>query len=126
MKRVNSSILNRKCPKMMSPLNCNETLSPCKDGDDESEELEPGESHCECSDRSDRQVQCLKSRFRPESAGGVEPGKRRHSIPWTVLFPGSVGREPDPAQVPRVQRFSSGSKLQVEENLAARRETAFS
>ena len=87
-------------------------------------ELERGRNHCEGSDLSDRQVQCLKSRFRPDSAGGVEQGKRGYSI--RDGFPGSVGREPNSAQVPRVQRFSSGSKLQVGENLAPRCETAFS
>jgi hypothetical protein len=33
-----------KCSKIMSPLNGNETLSPCKDGDDESERVPTGES----------------------------------------------------------------------------------
>jgi hypothetical protein len=90
-------------------------------------ELERGESPCEGSDLSDRPVQCLKSRFRPGSAGGVEHGKRGHShTPGRLLFPGSAGRVPDPAQAPRVQQFSSGGKLQVGENLAARCGTAFS
>jgi hypothetical protein len=33
-----------RCSKIMSPLNCNETLSPCEDGDDESERVSTGES----------------------------------------------------------------------------------
>jgi hypothetical protein len=33
-----------RCSKIMSPLNCNETLSPCKDGDHESERVPTGES----------------------------------------------------------------------------------
>ncbi len=33
-----------RCSKIMSPRNCNETLSPCKDGDDESERVPTGES----------------------------------------------------------------------------------
>src|SRR5271157_4661376 len=32
------------CSKIMSPHNCNETLSPCKDGDHESERVPTGES----------------------------------------------------------------------------------
>jgi hypothetical protein len=31
-------------PRLMSPFNCNETLSPCKDGDHESERVPTGES----------------------------------------------------------------------------------
>jgi hypothetical protein len=33
-----------KCSKIMSPLNCNENLSSCKDGDDESERVPTSES----------------------------------------------------------------------------------
>src|SRR5665811_2500760 len=33
-----------RCSKIMSPLNCNETLSPWKDGDHESERVPTGES----------------------------------------------------------------------------------
>jgi hypothetical protein len=33
-----------RCSKIMSPLNCNETLSPCEDGDNESERVSTGES----------------------------------------------------------------------------------
>src|SRR5208282_4425856 len=33
-----------RCSKIMSPHNCNETLSPSKDGDDESERVPTGES----------------------------------------------------------------------------------
>jgi len=33
-----------RCSKIMSPLNCNETLSPCEDGDNESEGVSTGES----------------------------------------------------------------------------------
>jgi hypothetical protein len=38
------SITVCRCSKIMSPLNCNETLSPCEDGDDESERVSTGES----------------------------------------------------------------------------------
>src|SRR5450755_1984824 len=33
-----------RCSKIMSPPNCNETLSPYEDGDDESERVPTGES----------------------------------------------------------------------------------
>ena len=33
-----------RCSKIMSPHNCNETLSPFQDGDDESERVPTGES----------------------------------------------------------------------------------
>jgi hypothetical protein len=33
-----------RCSKIMSPPNCNETLSPCEDGDNESEGVSTGES----------------------------------------------------------------------------------
>ena len=33
-----------RCSKIMSPLNCNQTLSPWKDGDHESERVPTGES----------------------------------------------------------------------------------
>ena len=33
-----------RCSKIMSPHNCNETLSPCKDGGDDSERVSTGES----------------------------------------------------------------------------------
>src|ERR1019366_7237078 len=48
-----------RCSKIMSPHNCNETLSPCKDGDDESERVPTGESDCECSGR---EAKCTRSR----------------------------------------------------------------
>ena len=35
-----------RCSKIMSPPNCNETLSPLQDGDDESERVPTGESDC--------------------------------------------------------------------------------
>jgi hypothetical protein len=34
-----------RCSKIMSPLNCNQTLSPYQDGDDESERVPTGESN---------------------------------------------------------------------------------
>src|ERR1019366_1926319 len=48
-----------RCSKIMSPHNCNQTLSPCKDGDDESERVPTGESDCECSGR---EAKCTRSR----------------------------------------------------------------
>src|ERR1039458_10256589 len=36
-----------RCSKIMSPLNCNQTLSPYQDGDDESERVPTGESNKE-------------------------------------------------------------------------------
>jgi hypothetical protein len=41
---ANGTPLRCKCSKIMSPHNCNETLSPSKDGDDESERVPTSES----------------------------------------------------------------------------------
>jgi transposase len=61
----------------MSPLNCNETLSPCKDGDDESERVPT----------SERQVQRLKRRYQPDSVGWVQHGNRGRCMPWALPVP---------------------------------------
>src|SRR5271157_5250088 len=47
------------CSKIMSPHNCNETLSPCKDGDHESERVPTGESDRECSGREAERTRSL-------------------------------------------------------------------
>src|ERR1700733_4659552 len=43
--KVNAPNYGCRCSKIMSPLNYNETLSPCEDGDDESERVSTGESN---------------------------------------------------------------------------------
>jgi hypothetical protein len=50
-----------KCSKIISPPNCNETLSPYRDGDDESERVPTSESDCECSKREAERIQSLPS-----------------------------------------------------------------
>ena len=42
--RAHWNVQHCRCSKIMSPHNCNETLSPCKDGDLESERVPTGES----------------------------------------------------------------------------------
>jgi hypothetical protein len=66
----------------MSPHNCNETLSPSKDGDDESERVPARLLHL-----SERQVQRLKPRYQPDSVGWVQHGNRGRSMPWAVSVP---------------------------------------
>src|SRR5208337_2436467 len=52
-----------RCSKIMSPHNCNQTLSPCKDGDHESERVPTGESDRECGGRA-----AERTRSRPPAA----------------------------------------------------------
>src|ERR1700722_2197395 len=56
-----SSAVYCKCSKIMSPHNCNETLSPSKDGDDESERVPTSESDGECSGREADRPRTLPS-----------------------------------------------------------------
>src|ERR1017187_5481331 len=87
--RQSGSTCQCRCSKIMSPLNCNETLSPCKDGDDESERVPTVKvienaadgrlSVCEASrllQLSERQVQRLKRRYQPDSVGWVQDGNQ--------------------------------------------------
>ena len=83
----------------MSPLNCNETLSPSQDGDDESEfqrvkvieNAAGGRLSVREASRllqlRERQVQRLKRRYRPDSIAGVQHGNRGRPMPWAFPFP---------------------------------------
>jgi transposase len=73
---------------------------------------------------SERQVQRLKRRYRPDSVGWVQHGNRGRSMPWAVSIPQkqlilSLARG-------KYQGFNDShlaEKLRVEENLAVSRET---
>jgi transposase len=73
---------------------------------------------------SERQVQRLKRRYRPDSVGWVQHGNRGRSMPWAVSIPQkqlilSLARG-------KYQSFNDShlaEKLRVEENLAVSRET---
>src|SRR5271157_2519472 len=56
---VKQAVILCSCSKIMSPHNCNETLSPCKDGDHESERVPTGESDRECSGREAERTRSL-------------------------------------------------------------------
>src|SRR6185295_5839542 len=85
---------------IMSPHNCNETLSPSKDGDDESERVPMSESDRECNRRkvslrsascrlqlTECQVQRLKRRYQSDSVDWVQHGNCY--MPWAVSPPRS-------------------------------------
>jgi transposase len=90
-----------RCSKIMSPLNCNETLSPSEDGDDESERVPTRVKVIENAaggrlsvreaprllQLSERQVQRLKRRYRPDSISWVQHGNRGRPMPWAVSLP---------------------------------------
>src|SRR5664279_2987883 len=89
-----------RCSKIMSPLNCNQTLSPCKDGDHESERVQRvkvienaagGRLSVREASRllqlSERQVQRLKRRYQPDSLAWVQHGNRGRCMPWAVSIP---------------------------------------
>ena len=74
----------------MSPLNCNETLAPCEDGDHESERVQQvkvienavgGRLSVREASRllqlSERQVQRLKRRYQPDSLAWVQHGNHQ-------------------------------------------------
>jgi transposase len=73
---------------------------------------------------SERQVQRLKRRYRPDSVGWVQHGNRGRSVPWAVSFPQkqlilTLARG-------KYQGFNDShltEKLRDEENLAVSRET---
>jgi transposase len=65
----------------MSPRNCNEILSPSRDGDDESERVPAREGDRE------RQVQRLKQRYQPDSIAWVQHGNRGRQMPWALSLP---------------------------------------
>jgi transposase len=73
---------------------------------------------------SERQVQRLKRRYRPDSIGWVQHGNRGRSMPWAVPLPQkklilSLARG-------KYQGFNDShlaEKLRTEENLAVSRET---
>src|ERR1039458_10604126 len=48
-----------RCSKIMSPHNCNEILSPCRDGDDESERAATSESDGKCGRREAERTRSL-------------------------------------------------------------------
>src|SRR5450759_1148230 len=105
-------------------LNCNQTLSPWKDGDHESERVPTGESDGECSGREAERTRSL-----PPAATESTPGAAPQT-PLSARFPGlgaarqsrtlhalggfqspeAVDLEPGPRQVPGLQRFSSRGK----------------
>jgi transposase len=73
---------------------------------------------------SERQVQRLKRRYRPDSVGWVQHGNRGRSLPWALPVPQkqlilTLARG-------KYQGFNDShlaEKLRVEENLAVSRET---
>src|SRR5665811_2353827 len=105
-------------------LNCNQTLSPWKDGDHESERVPTGESDGECSGREAERTRSL-----PPAATEPTPGAAPQT-PLSARFPGlgaarqsrtlhalggfyspeAVDLEPGLRQVSGFQRFPSGGK----------------
>ena len=74
---------------------------------------------------SERQVQRLKQRYRPDSVDWVQHGNRGRSMPWALsASPEAVDLELGPRQVSRASTIPiSREKLRAEENLAVSRET---
>jgi len=78
--------------------NCNETLSPCQDGDDESERVPTVSDENAAGGRlsvgeasrllqlSERQVQRLKRRYRPIPSAGCSTASRT-PMPWALPVP---------------------------------------
>src|ERR1039457_7246245 len=108
----------------MSPPNCNQTLSPSKDGDDESERVPTSKSDRECSGREAERTRSLPSAATERAAGAAAQtplsarfrrmGAARQSRTPHALglasFPEAFDLELGPRQVSRLQRFSSGGK----------------
>src|SRR6202023_3201275 len=121
---VNEHFTECRCSKIMSPHNCNETLSPCKDGDDESERVPTSESDRECSRREAERTRSLPlaAAERAPGAAAQTPlsgrfrglGAARQSRTLRALggfaSPEAVDLDLGPGQVSGPQRFSSGRK----------------
>jgi hypothetical protein len=60
---------------------------------------------------SERQVQSLKRRYRPDSVNWVQHGNGGRGMPWAVSVPPeAVDLDLGSGQVSGLQRFSSGGK----------------
>ena len=73
---------------------------------------------------SERQVQRLKRRYRPDSVGWVQHGNRGRSVPWAVSLPQkqlilTLARD----KYPGFNDSHLAEKLRAEENLVVSRET---
>jgi transposase len=125
-----------RCSKIMSPPNCNETLSPYGDGDESQKELQrvkvienaaEGRLSVREASRllqlSERQVQRLKRRYEPDSIAWVHHGNRGRPMPWAFSLQKQLILTLARGKYAGFNDSHLAQKLRVEENLTVSRET---